>query len=140
MKYALIKHHENSEKSYWFRVPRIIESRILVGMEVYCDTKLGCEWGRIVDLKDSVEGINPCKNIMAVKEFIPIFDIKISKRMQRSRPKEDKLVKRREEYKNTGRFNTRIFIRNDGLLLDGYTAYLVAVELGHSALEGFRYA
>lgn len=69
---------------------------------------------------------NPTKNIIGKKMKFNIEDIKISKDMRRTRPRIEKLQEKLAEYYMNGRKAlSPIIIKNSGILVDGYTTYLI---------------
>lgn len=60
----------------------------------------------------------------------PLKGLVVPNPMIYSEVSEDILEERRREYKANGAFSTRVLVDDDNELLDGYSAYLVAKELG----------
>lgn len=75
---------------------------------------------------------------VAVYHYIPLNSIRIPKYMSRTRPKDEKIAKRFLEFYHTGRFDTNIALDENGVLVDGYSAYLVARRIGLSYLLVIR--
>jgi hypothetical protein len=50
--------------------------------------------------------------------------------MGETRPHDEKIAKRFLEFYHTGQFNTDIVLDQDNVLVDGYSAYLVAQKVG----------
>lgn len=139
MKVALVK-HSSCGKVYWFEVPEQLAYDIVTGVRVTCDTARGKNAGVVVgtavlDPKQgreallSVGAVLPLRQILSVEKDILMTDIKIPDYMKRSTPHDDKIAKRFLEYYHTMSFNTNVSIREDGTLVDGYSAYLVAKML-----------
>lgn len=139
MKVALVK-HGNCGKVYWFEVPERLSDDVVTGVRVTCDTARGKKTGVVVDtavldpeqgreVLSSAGAVLPLRQILSVEKDILMADIKIPDYMKRSAPRDDKIAKRFLEYYHTMRFNTNVSIREDGTLVDGYSAYLVAKML-----------
>jgi len=139
MKVAMVKHSPNS-KTYWFEVPEFLSDKITPNMCVACDTVRGLETGVVVGSILSMDDVRdvmlasgaklPLKKIVAIPQEIPIDEIKIPMYMSRTTPRDEKIAKRFLEYYHTGKFNTNVALNSDGLLRDGYSAYLVAKKIG----------
>lgn len=143
MKVAMVKHSPNS-RTYWFEVPEVLATKIVPNASVICNTAWGLEAGIVVgsvlnadDVRDimlSSGATLPLKQIVAVPHEVPLDEIKIPKYMSRTKPKDEKIAKRFLEYYHTGKFNTNVTLDSNGLLRDGYSAYLVAKTLGLSSI------
>lgn len=66
---------------------------------------------------------------MAVK------DIRIDPAFGSRRPRPEKLAAKREFYEKKGRFESPVYVDGTGLLVEGYTSYLIAVELGMETIR-----
>ena len=146
MKVAMVKHSPNS-KTYWFEVPEYLADKITPNTRVACDTVRGLEIGVAVGSvlnMDEVRAVMlasgaklPLKKIVAIPQEIPLDEIKIPKYMSRTTPRDEKIAKRFLEYYHTGKFNTHVALNSDGMLRDGYSAYLVAKKIGLPSITAF---
>lgn len=147
MKVAMVKHTPNG-KVFWFGVPDRLVNSIHPNSRVACDTARGRKYGTVVgsildekDVKDIMVASGatfPLQPIVAVAKGIPMADIKIPDYMARTKPCDDKMVKRFLELYHTGNFKTNVVVRKDGILIDGYSAYLVAQMMGFDFLTGIK--
>lgn len=60
------------------------------------------------------------------EKIIRIEDIKISKSFKKHPPRRAKMEEKWEYYRKTGRLMEEIILDNDGVLINGYTSYLIA--------------
>lgn len=137
MKVAMVKHTANG-KVFWFEVPNNL-GEIAPNSSVMCDTARGRQYGTIVGAVCSESDVHdvmvasgaslPLRKITAVVQAVPMDTIKIPEYMARTRPGDDKIAKRFLEYYHNRRFNTAVVLNENGLLKDGYSAYLVAKVL-----------
>lgn len=143
MKVAMVKHSPNG-KVFWFETPKYLEGLLTTGSRVACDTNRGRQYGVIVganlDEKDVLEVMTasgatlPLRKIIATARMVPIDKIKIPEYMKRTKPRDEKIAKRFLEFYHTGQFDTNVALSDDGTLVDGYSAYLVARTVGLSLL------
>lgn len=139
MNVVMVK-HGNCGKIYWFEVPDHLEASIVPGIRVACDTSRGKKYGlvvgSIVDADDVREVMYasgatfPLRKIIAVTFDIPLDIIQIPDYMKRTKPSDDKIAKRFMEFYHTGQFDTNVALDDKGVLVDGYSAYLVAQKIG----------
>lgn len=130
--------HPASARTFCFAVPDNFVPFVRKGVEVLCDTKSGIQVGTAQtgvifgdgakDLAQQNGATFPLKNVVGVASSVNMADIKIPSYLQRSVPSAEKIARRMNELKETGKFKTRIEII-DGELRDGYTAYLVCKML-----------
>ena len=138
MEVAMVKHSENS-KIYWFGVPKQLEGELHSGDRVICDTAKGAQDGVVVsagmrdqdvaDVMKTSGATYPLRMIVNVTKDIPLKKIVIPEEFKRTPPRDWKLAKRFLEYHHTGSFHTKVLVDEDGILRDGYTAYLAAKTL-----------
>lgn len=138
MKVAMVKHNQHS-KTYWFEVPESMVPEITPNTRVACDTARGLKHGIVVgsvldmnDVQDVMLASGaklPLRKITAVQCDIPLSEIKIPEYMARTKPRDEKIAKRFLEYYHTRKFNTTVMLNDNGMLCDGYSAYLVAKML-----------
>jgi len=144
MNVVLVQHNEQSTKKYCFGVPDRLMPYVEYGSDVICDTRRGNMPGKIVSqiMTDEEAGhaiaehgvTIPLKNIVAVVKNINIANIQIPISMILSEPRESKLAKRRRELKTFGCVKTKVRVDDDGILRDGYTAYLVCKNKGMATI------
>ena len=135
MKVAMIKHSPTG-KVFWFGVPKELECKVRPGRRVACDTSRGERYGTVVganlnemDVKDIMTASGatfPLRMITKVTQDVSMALISIPDFMGRTKPRDDKIAKRFLEYYHHGKFNTNIVVDENNVLLDGYSAYLVA--------------
>ncbi len=139
MKVAMVK-HTPAGKVFWFSVPDRFVNEIHPGSHVACDTARGRKFGVVVgsplDEEDAravamASGARfPLREISAVATKVPMQNIKIPKYISRTKPRDEKISKRFMEAYHNGEFNTSVVVNKNGMLMDGYSAYLVAKKLG----------
>ena len=139
MNVVMVKHGRYG-KEYWFEVPDQIASQLLHGTRVACDTirgkKYGVTVGSVVSSDDVMEAMQtfgatfPLRKILSAAHDVKLADITIPNHMARHPPCDALLSKRFLEYYHTTRFNTKVVVDENGVLKDGYSAYLVARLLG----------
>ncbi len=143
MNVAMVK-HGNCGKVYWFEVPDHLVARIAPGIRVACDTSRGRKYGvmvgSVVNADDVMEimqasgAIFPLRKIVAVTYDIPLDIIQIPNYMKHTKPRDEKIAKRFMEFYHTGRFDTNVALDDKCVLVDGYSAYLVAQKIGLAAI------
>ncbi len=146
MTIAMVK-HEKSDKIYWFEVPDNLTSDVIPGVNVNCDTARGKQRGVVVGTavkSDHLAGILassgatfPLRKIISVIHTptrIPMKNIRIPQYMARTQPCDKKIAKRFLEVYHTGKFNTNVVVTDKSVLVDGYSAYLVAKTIGFDFL------
>ena len=69
-------------------------------------------------------------------EIVKLENIKIPYRF--TAPNKKKLEKRKKYYEKYGYFKTTIILNKDNLLIDGYTTYLLAFNLGYNYITILR--
>lgn len=138
MKVALVKHTPNG-KAFWFEIPEHLECKIKIGARIACDTARGRRYGIVVAIALDEHGVKeimvasgatfPLRKIVATAHKVRLSDIKIPAYMTRTKPSDEKIAKRFLEFYHTGQFDTTIALDDNGVLVDGYSAYLVAKTL-----------
>lgn len=144
MNVVMVK-HGSCGRAYWFEVPDQIDPQPLPGTRVACDTargkKYGVTVGSVVNSDDVMEVMQasgatfPLRKILAATHDIKLADITIPDYMARHSPCDALLSKRFLEYYHTTQFNTKVVVDENGVLKDGYSAYLVAKLLGLSVIS-----
>lgn len=139
MKVALVK-HTPAGQVFWFGIPEHLVNDVHPGSRVACDTARGRKFGVVVgsplneeDVKEvaiASGAVFPLRQISAVATKVPMQNIKIPGYMARANPRDEKISKRFLEVYHNGEFNTSIVVNKSGMLVDGYSAYLVAKKLG----------
>lgn len=139
MKVAMVK-HKPCGKVFWFEIPQYLEGKLAPGSAVACDTARGRQYGVVVaadlDVTD-IKGLMvasgakfPLRKIEATTQKVFLGSIKIPEYMTLTSPRDEKIARRFLEFYHTGRFDTIIALDDNGVLVDGYTAYLVAQKIG----------
>lgn len=138
-KVVMVK-HTPCGKVFWFEVSKNLAPRIVPGVRVLCDTRRGLRHGVAVstalnanDVKDvmaTTGATEPLRRIVNVAQSIFVDSIKIPNYMAQSHPSDEKIAKRFLEIYHTNDFQTNITVDRDYNLVDGYSAYLVAMKMG----------
>ena len=68
---------------------------------------------------------------------VKISDIVIPVEFQASKPKFNKMVEKREYLKKFGKYESKVILTKDFMLVDGYTTYLICVENGNRYIEAY---
>lgn len=144
MNVVLVK-HGSCGKAYWFEAPDQIVPQLLPGTRVTCDTvrgkKSGVTVGSVVSSNDVMEIMQvsgatfPLRKILNAAHDIKLADITIPNYMAQHRPSDALISKRFLEYYHTMQFQTKVTVDENGVLKDGYSAYLVAKLLGLSTIS-----
>jgi len=143
MNIVLVQHNTEQSKKYCFAVPDHLLPHVKKGVNVVCDTRRGNMPGIVVSDVMSGEVADqeidrmirecgarmPLKYISAVVETIDITDVRVPIWMEMSTPHKSKLDKRKRELQEFGCFHTNVRVEN-GILKDGYTAFLVGKNKG----------
>lgn len=140
MNIVLVQHRPDSQRQYCFEVADRLLPYVHKGVKVVCDTKRGNEPGVIAsdvltdeDARSAIieHGASfPLREIIAVIKEIDISNVRVPIRMLDSQPKEEKLHQRKAELKRLGGVATNVVVRDNGILCDGYTAYVVCKQRG----------
>lgn len=88
-----------------------------------------CAIDRLVSMKAMLETIKP------IKKKVLISDIEITEGFRKSNVQSAKLIKCNTHYIKTGLFDRDIVLDADGVLIDGYVAYVVANMNGLKEVE-----
>lgn len=143
MNVVLVQHNPEQSKKYCFAVKDRLLPYIRTGVNVVCDTRRGNMPGIVASEVMSGEAADqeinrmirecgaqmPLKYISAVVETIDITDVRVPIWMEMSTPHQSKLDKRKRELQQFGCFHTNVLVE-DGILKDGYTAFLVSKAKG----------
>jgi len=143
MNVVLVQHNDARLKKYCFVVPDKLVPHIDLGTKVICDTQRGRVPGIIVSSVmtgeeayrtiESEHATFPLRSVVSIIKEIDIENIKVPVWMERSTPNKDKIRHRKQEIRLLGGVKTKVKI-NDGVLKDGYTAYLVCRNAGMSVI------
>lgn len=68
---------------------------------------------------------------------VKLSDIVIPVEFKESPPKFKKMIHKREYFRRNDRFESKIILSRDFLLIDGYTSYLLAKENGMKHVEAY---
>ena len=139
MKVAMVKHKPYG-KVFWFEIPEPLVGKLQPGFRVACNTARGRRYGTVVaadldeqDVKEVMLASGatfPLSTIEATTQKVLMSAIKIPKYMARTKPSDEKIAKRFLEFYHTGQFNTNVALDDNAVLVDGYSAYLVAQKVG----------
>lgn len=136
------------DKPRWHEVPESLAYKINKGDTLLCFHKNYEVTGKATTnvmhgdgieelLGQSKSHFDDLKVLAKFEEFI-MEDIKIPDIFSSTYPSIEKINKRLEEYYDSGKFNTLVKLNHDNLMLDGYTAYLVARMFGEKTLLGIK--
>lgn len=139
-----VGHKTGQEKRYWFEVPEKLVPLIKSGTKVLCNTRYGQQSGiaktevlsgdEVKQLAE-IEGAKfPLNQIVAVRQDVPMYGIKIGRYLTGRLPSKSKMIERLDEFYDIGVFRTKVVIDDEGWLLDGYSAYLVAKMFGMNSI------
>lgn len=139
MKVAMVKHKPHG-KVFWFEIPEHLVGKIQIGDRVACDTARGRRYGIAVaadldeqDVKEIMAASGatfPLRKVIATTRNVPMGIIRVPEYIARTKPSDEKIAKRFLEFYHTGQFNTNVALDTNGVLVDGYSAYLVALKVG----------
>ena len=68
---------------------------------------------------------------------VKVSDIIIPEEFTATKPRLKKMIQKREFYRKNNRFESKIVLSRDFLLIDGYTSYLLAKENGMKYVEAY---
>lgn len=122
-------------KEYCFEVPDCMRDMIFGGTRVLCNTARGQQTGVVTVPIMSGAGAEemavrngatfPLQQVVGVVATMDVNQIQLPEHLRRSVPAVEKLQRRMFEYARDGYFHTNVEVDSNGVLLDGYTAYLV---------------
>ena len=110
------------------------------------EEKMGCEGcyyfndknkpfvKRIID-KYCKSLIKKMCEIPKIRYCIKTDEIKVPESFEKTPPSKRKMKQRWKYYRETGELYVPIVINNDGLLIDGFTSYLIAVADGMKCVD-----
>lgn len=68
---------------------------------------------------------------------VKVSDIIIPEEFKATKPRFKKMIQKREFYKNNDRFESKIVLNKDFLLIDVYTSYIISKENGMKYVEAY---
>ena len=68
---------------------------------------------------------------------VKVSDIVIPVEFKESPPRFKKMMHKREYFRRNDRFESKIILNKDFLLIDGYTSYIIAKENGMKYVEAY---
>ena len=68
---------------------------------------------------------------------VKVSDIIIPEEFKATKPRLKKMIQKREFYRKNDRFESKIVLNKDFLLIDGYTSYIIAKENGMKYVEAY---
>ena len=68
---------------------------------------------------------------------VKVSDIIIPEEFKATKPRFKKMIQKREFYRKNNRFESKIVLNKDFLLIDGYTSYLLAKENDMKHVEAY---
>ena len=66
---------------------------------------------------------------------VKVSDIIIPEEFKATKPRFEKMIQKRKFYRKNNRFESKIVLNKDFLLIDGYTSYVIAKENGMKYVE-----
>ena len=66
---------------------------------------------------------------------VKVSDIIIPEEFKATKPRFEKMIQKRKFYRKNNRFESKIVLNKDFLLIDGYTSYIIAKENGMKYVE-----
>lgn len=76
-----------------------------------------------------------CRQKNQKRVVMKLDDIKVPPRYLKTFPSPEKIEKRMQELRNTGKFTNMVEVNEHGELVDGYTTYVLAKGFGFAKLE-----
>ena len=68
---------------------------------------------------------------------VKVSDIIIPEEFKAMKPRFEKMIQKRKFYRKNNRFESKIVLNKDFLLIDGYTSYIIAKENGMKYVEAY---
>lgn len=68
---------------------------------------------------------------------VKVSDIIIPEEFKATKPRFKKMIQKRKFYRKNDRFESKIVLNKDFLLIDGYTSYIIAKENGMKYVEAY---
>ena len=68
---------------------------------------------------------------------VKVSDIIIPEEFKATKPRFEKMIQKREFYRKNDRFESKIVLNKDFLLIDGYTSYIIAKVNGMKYVEAY---
>ena len=68
---------------------------------------------------------------------VKVSDIIIPEEFKATKPRFKKMIQKREFYRKNDRFESKIVLNKDFLLIDGYTSYIIAKENDMKHVEAY---
>lgn len=136
MKFALIRHRHKSPKTFWFWVPEELERYVTTGSFVFCENEKGYAPGKVVQTYEDEDmemfceewdmDIDRMKPLLEVCTKVPRSSVFVPKQFRDTPPKKEKLEKKMQYYNEHRKFESRIIVDEDMVLLDGLTSFCIA--------------
>jgi len=143
--YVIQVKHSPNDKAYTFNVPMKLIPVLKRNMCVTVKTRIGKSSGVTVSEIISGEAANevikvsgaslPLKSVVSLFRRIPLDSVIISDEFAKTHPRSDTLMNCYEHYRKYKKFNGHIVVDENGVLIDGYTRYLVAKMFGHKNIR-----
>ena len=67
--------------------------------------------------------------------YIKIDDIVIPEEFKATYPRFKKMVEKREYFRKYGKYESKVILNKDFMLIDGYTTYLLCIENGEKYVD-----
>ena len=140
--FGAVRLRKNRKKLYWFNVCGPLCQYLVPNCTVTVETSGGIFKGILTKFMVSGDhrelaqdlGYFPTRDIRSVYSKVPMDRIYIQPSFAEHPPSDQKVNHQKHEWLKDGRFKTRVVIRSDGVLLDGYSAYLAAIKLNMPSL------
>ena len=138
MNIVFVKHKDDQNRQFCFAVSERLAPFVHKGVELLCNTRYGAQAAVAQTGVISGEGAEdlakqngatfPLRDVIGLVGSVDMDTITIPPFLKSTIPSGKKIAQRIDELKNFGHFYTRVEII-DGVLHDGYTAYLVCKML-----------
>ena len=140
--FGAVRLRKKKKKLYWFNVCTPLCQYLFPNCTVTVETSKGIFNGTLIKFMVGADrqelahdlGYFPKNDIISVYTMMPMDRIYIQPSFVEHPPDDHKVSRQKHEWLKDGRFKTNVVIRSDGVLLDGYSAYLAAVKLNMTTL------
>lgn len=105
-------------------------------MKIFKSLKKKIEEKTIKYAQKDIDELSRILNRPKEGEIVKIKNIKIPYHF--TEPRKEKLRKRKQYYKKYGYFKSRVILNKNNLLIDGYTTYLLALNMGYDYITVLR--
>lgn len=140
--FGAVRLYGDAKNIQWFNIKTPLLEYLSTGSTVVCETDQGLALGILEGYRVDVDTQRLCRELGFLPEHevvysyteMPMEYIYIHSSFVSNPPKREEVSLRRHEWVHRGEFKEDVVIRSDGMLLDGYSAYLAAAELRLNSL------